>query len=107
MGVCVCVCVCVCVITVQLCATPWTVAGQASLTREFSRQEYWSGLPFLSPEDLPNTGIEPWSPEFQVDFLPSEPPGKPDHEMSHDLGFTVVLACFPLPPRLLSSQGQN
>ena len=43
----------------------------------FSRQEYWSGLPFPSPGDLPDTGIEPWSPAFQADALTSEPPGKP------------------------------
>ena len=43
---------------------------------EFSRQEYWSGLPFPSPEDLPNPGIEPGSPALQADALPSEPPGK-------------------------------
>ena len=42
----------------------------------FSRQEYWSGLPFPSPEDLPNPGIEPGSPALQADALPSEPPGK-------------------------------
>ena len=44
---------------------------------ELSRQEYWSGLPFSSPGDLPNPGIEPGSPALQVDSLPSEPPGKP------------------------------
>ena len=44
----------------------------------FSRQEYWSGLPFPSPGDLPNPGIEPGSPAFQADALTSEPPGKPD-----------------------------
>ena len=44
---------------------------------EFSRQEYWSGWPFPSPEDLPNPGIEPGSPTLQADALPSEPPGKP------------------------------
>ena len=43
----------------------------------FSRQEHWSGLPFPSPEDLPNPGIEPRSPSLQADSLPSEPPGKP------------------------------
>ena len=43
----------------------------------FSRQEYWSGLPFASPGDLPDPGIEPGSPEFQADALTSEPPGKP------------------------------
>ena len=42
---------------------------------EFSRQEYWSGLPFSSPEDLPDPGIEPWSPTLMADSLPSEPPG--------------------------------
>ena len=44
---------------------------------EFSRQEYWSGLPFPSPGDLPNPGIEPRSPTLQADALPSEPPGNP------------------------------
>ena len=47
------------------------------LSMEFSRQEYWSGLPFPSPGELPNPGIEPGSPTFQADTLPSEPPGKP------------------------------
>ena len=62
---------------VQLFATPWTVAYQAPLSMGFSRQGYWSGLPFPSPEDLPNPGIEPGSPALQVDALLSEPPGKP------------------------------
>ena len=53
--------------------TPWTVANQASLSMKFSRQEYWSGLPFPSPEGLSNPGIEPGSPALQVDALPSEP----------------------------------
>ena len=44
---------------------------------EFSGQEYWSGLPFPSPGDLPDPGIEPGSPALQADSLPSEPPGKP------------------------------
>ena len=47
--------------------TPWIVASQAPLSMEFSRQEYWSGLPFLSPGDLPDPGIEPWSPALQVE----------------------------------------
>ena len=47
---------------VRLFATPWTVGGQAPPSMEFSRQEYWSGLPFPSPGDLPNSGIEPGSP---------------------------------------------
>ena len=58
-------------------ATPWTVACQAPLSMGFSRQEYWSGLPFPSPGDLPDPGIEPRSPALQADALPSEPPGKP------------------------------
>ena len=60
--------------------TPWTVAFQATLSMEFSRQEYRSGLPFPSPGDLSNPGIEPGSPTLQADSLPSEPPGKPSFE---------------------------
>ena len=62
---------------VQLFATPWTVAYQAPPSRGFSRQEYWSGLPFPSPEDLPDPGIEPRSPALEADALTSEPAGKP------------------------------
>ena len=61
---------------VRLFATPWTVAYQAPPSIGFSRQEYWSGLPFPSPGDLPDPGIEPRSPTFQADALTSEPPGK-------------------------------
>ena len=61
---------------VQLFTTPWIVAHQASLSIEFSRQEYWSGLPFPSPGDLPNPGIEHGSPSLQAGTLLSEPPGK-------------------------------
>ena len=61
---------------VRLFATPWTVACQAPLSLGFSKQEYWSGLPFPSPGDLPNPGIEPGSPVLQADALPSESPGK-------------------------------
>ena len=61
---------------VQLFAIPWTVAYQAPPSMEFSRQGYWSGLPFPSPGDLPDPGIEPRSPALQADALPSEPPGK-------------------------------
>ena len=73
---------------VQLFATPWTAACQASSFLGFSRQEYWSGLPFPSPEDLPGPGIKPGSPALQADAFPSEPPGKPirllkDHNMQH------------------------
>ena len=61
---------------VQLFATLWTVARQAPLFMGFSRQEYWSGLPFPSPGDLPNPWIEPGSPALQADSLPSDPPVK-------------------------------
>ena len=61
---------------VQLFATPWTVAHQAPLSMVFPRQEYWKGLPFLSPGDLPNPGIEPRSATLQADALTSAPPGK-------------------------------
>ena len=56
--------------SVQLFATPWTVAHQAPQSMEFSRQEFWSGLPFPTPGDLPDTGIEPGSPALQADSLP-------------------------------------
>ena len=60
---------------VQLFATPWTVAHQAPPSMGFSRQEYWSWLPFPSPGDLPDPGIKPRSPALQADALTSEPPG--------------------------------
>ena len=75
---------CVCVVTQIRVAqsyltlvTLWTVACQAPLSMEFSRQKYWSGFPFPSPGDLPNTGVEPGSPVLEADSLLSEPPGKP------------------------------
>ena len=57
---------------VRLLATPWTVAYQAPPSMGFSRQDCWSGLPFPSPGDLPDPGIEPGSPTLQADTLPSE-----------------------------------
>ena len=59
---------------VRLFATPWTAAHQAPPSTGFSRQEYWSGLPFPSPGDLPDPGIELGSPALQADTLTSEPP---------------------------------
>ena len=56
--------------------TPWTAALQAPLSMEFSRQEYYSGLPFPSPGDLPDLGMEPRSPTLQADSLPWGPPEK-------------------------------
>ena len=68
--------VCVSCLVVSDSATPWTVAHQAPLSMGFSRQEYWSGLPFPSPGDLLDPGTEPGSPTLQADSLPSEPAGK-------------------------------
>ena len=65
------------IMNVGLFVTLWTVACQGSLSMEFSRQEYWSGLPFPSPGDLSDSGIKPVSPALQADSLPSEPLGKP------------------------------
>ena len=62
----------------QSCLTPWIVACQASLSMGVSRQEYWSNVPFPSPGDLPDPGIEPGSPASQADSLLTEPPGKPN-----------------------------
>ena len=65
---------------VQLFLTLWTVAYQAPLSIEFSRQEYWSGLPFPLPEDLSDPGIKPaspMSPALAGGFFTTEPPGKP------------------------------
>ena len=61
---------------VELFVTPWTVAYQAPPSMGFSRQEYWNGLPFPSPADLPDSGIEPGFPALEADALTSEPPGK-------------------------------
>ena len=61
---------------IQLFATPWTVAYQAPPSMGFSRQEYWTGLLFPSPEDLLHPGIKPGSPALRTDALSSESPGK-------------------------------
>ena len=74
----VCVCVCVYAQSCVVFAIPWAVARQAPLSMGFFRQEYWSGLPFPSPGDLPRPGIEPGSPALQADSLPAAPPGKPN-----------------------------
>ena len=86
-------------------AIPWTVFYQASLSMGFSRQEYWSGLPFPSPGDLPHPGIEPRSPALQADTLPSEPPVQlikhfaiylklRQHYKSTILQYIFLSACF-------------
>ena len=70
----------VCSVVSDSFATPWTVAHQPPLSTGFSRQEYWSGLPFPAPGDLPVSGIEPVSPVSPIlagRFFTTEPPGKP------------------------------
>ena len=87
---------------VLLFVTSWTVACKAPPSMKFSRQEYWGGLPFPSPGDLPNPGIELGSLTLQADSLPSEPPGKPNYSVSmniycvsmfrqHDGSFQIVV----------------
>ena len=66
--------------------TPWTVAHQAPLSMEFSRQEYWSGLPFPFPGDLPDSGVEPASPTLQAESL----------LMSHWGGPNIEITCLKL-----------
>ena len=92
---------------VQLFATPWTVAHQAPLSMEFSRQDYWNGLPFPSPRDLPDPGTQPGSPTLQADALPSEPQGKPilafTGELFHFVIFLFLVVAFSFPPRERSS----
>ena len=68
-------CLCPSLSRVCLFATPWTIAPQAPRSMGFSRQEHWSGLPRPSAGDIPDPGIEPRSPAFQTDSLPSELPG--------------------------------
>ena len=75
---------------VPLFATPSTVAHQAPLSMGFSRQEYWSGLSFPFPGDLPDPGIKPRSPALQADTLTSEPPGR----------FFLLLFYFVMFPKL-------
>ena len=79
--------------------TPWTVAYQVPQSMEFSRQEYWSRLPYPSPEDLPDPGIEPGSAALQADAVPSEPPGShwdlPGSGLKHA---SPALAGGPLSP---------
>ena len=79
---------------VQLFATPWAVFCQAPLSMGFSRQEYWSGLPFSSPEDLPDPGIKPHLFRFlcwQEDSFPLVPPGKLTLAFSHSTLFHQLL----------------
>ena len=63
--------------------TPWTVAHQAPLSTGFPRQEYWSGLPFPSPRDLPNPRTELAAPASAGRFFTAKPPGSPSVEVRH------------------------
>ena len=113
---------------VQLFVTPWTVACQSPLSIRFSRQGYWSGLPFPFPGDLPDPGIEPGSPALQAGSLPPEPPGKPptlfssmpfylsvdscNHHHGQDSNSCIVLLPCPgtatsLPPLLTPGDGDQ
>ena len=77
---------------VKFFVTSWNIARQAPQSMKFSRQEYWSGLPFLSPGDLPDPGIKPGSPALLVDTLPSQPPGKHCWDLlPQKISFKVVL----------------
>ena len=71
---------------VQLFPTPWTVAHPDPMFMRFSQQEYWSGVPFPSPGDLPNPGIKLTSPALAGGFLTTEPPGK-----SHSVFITFLV----------------
>ena len=81
---------------------PWTVVRQAPLTMGFSRQEYWNGLPFPPPGDLPNPGMEPGSPTppvspaLQADSLSTEPSGKPPYGKGGGGGGLVDKSCLTL-----------
>ena len=82
---------------VRLFETLWIVAYQAPLSMGFSRQEYWSGLPFPSPVNLPDPGIEPGSPSLQADSLPSKSPGKfclPNQSLFKKLLHSSVATAF-------------
>ena len=81
-------------------AIPWTVANQAPLSMEISRQEYWSELPCPPPGDPPDPGIKPWSPALQADSLLSEPSGKP---LLWKRCFNYIESCSQLIVELLLS----
>ena len=92
-----------CCLVAKSCLTleiPWTVAHQASLSMEFSRQEYWNGWPFPPSGALPDPGIKPWSPALQADSLLSEPSGKP---LLWKRCFNYIESCSQLIVELLLS----
>ena len=77
-------CCCLLLSCVRLFATPWAVAHQDPLSMGFSKQEYWSGLPFPPPGDLPNPEIKLTSPALAGVFFTTEPPGKPCKRLTSD-----------------------
>ena len=79
--------------------TPWTVARQTPLSMGFPRQEYWSGLPFAYPGDLPEPGIEPMSPALEGGFFTTEPPGRPI-QANTLLYFQSITSQTPVPVKL-------
>ena len=83
--------------------TLWTVTHQAPLSMGFSRQEYWSGLPFPSPGDLPNPGIEPRSSALQADALTSEPPGKVVEVTLKQFIYDIIHVSMPFSQIILPS----
>ena len=96
----ICVCVYVCLSCDQLFVTPWTVAHQAPLSMGFSRQECWSGLPFLLPRDLPDPRIEIVSPVLADTFFTTVPPGKPNsllREMETFSALPTLIAVLLVP----------
>ena len=89
----------------KLCANrmiPWTAAHQAPLSMGFPRQQYWSGLPFLPPGDLPHPGLKPSSPTLQVDSLPLSYPGNPQESPSQMTGCGLMSQRPLLPSSLIS-----
>ena len=77
-------------------ATPWTAAHQAPLSMRFPRQEYWSGLPFPSPGNLPNPGIKPASPAMAGGLFTTEPPGKPSEILNEVKWYTFFFYYFTI-----------
>ena len=86
--------VCVCSVMSGSFLTPWTGSHQTPLTIEFSRQEYWSGLPFPPAGDLPNPGVNPMSPSLAGKYLTTEPPGKPGQGIPKPLFNQLIVILF-------------
>ena len=89
----------------QLFATPWTVAHQFPLSMGFSRQEYWRGMPFLSPGDLPDPGIELESPALAGRVFTPEPPGSPQAWLC--LAIRLHCRCSRIAIKLSGESGQT